>query len=249
GLAEADPSLDVDGIDSAHKLAILVALAFGAACPLGNVHVEGIRGITQTDVAYARELGYVIKLLAIARDHAGAIEARVEPTMVPRGHLLADVRDAQNAIRVHGEALGSTMLVGPGAGGAPTATSVVADLVEIARARLHGERVAGPPLGFPSRELRRARSKPIGETTGEHYLRFLVLDRPGVLARIAGILGRHGISIASVIQKDRGGRGSVPIVLRTHEGRERNLRRAMSEIGRTKVVRGRPLAIRIEDKL
>jgi homoserine dehydrogenase len=248
GLAEADPSVDVDGTDSVHKLALLVALAFGASCPVDAISAEGIRRVSQIDVRFARELGYGIKLLAIARDHGRIVEARVAPTMVPRGHLLNDVRDAQNAIWIHGEALGSTMYVGTGAGMMPTATSVIGDLLEIARSRFAGDR-ASPPLGFPFRELRRARLMPIGDGIGEWYLRFLVADRPGVLGRIASMLGRHGISISSVIQNERAKRNSVPIVLRTHEARERSLRAALDEIRAANVVRGRPLSLRIEDRL
>jgi homoserine dehydrogenase len=249
GLAEADPSLDIDGTDSAHKLALLVALAFGMDCPVAEIHTEGIRPIAQMDVAFARELGYVIKLLAIAKDDGKRVEARVHPTMIPRTHLLADVRDAFNAIHIQGDALGSTMYVGPGAGRLPTATSVLADVVEIARQRAHPGERPPPPLGIPVAELRAARLRPIGAIESEYYLRFLVVDRPGVLGRIAGILGRRGISIASVIQKDRRKGNSVPIIIRTHEARESSLRRALSDIGRLAAVRGKPFFMRIEDRL
>ncbi len=249
GLAEADPSLDVDGTDAAQKLSLLVALAFGARCPVDAVYAEGIRRVDQLDVGFARELGYVIKLLAIAKDDGEAIEARVHPTMIPRSSLLADVRGAFNAVHVQGEALGPTLYVGQGAGMLPTATSVVADIIEVAEGRLRCDGRPAPPLGMPWRELRRARVLPIGSLESEYYLRFLVLDRPGVLGRIAGILGRHEISIASVIQKDRKRGTSVPIVIRTHEALERNLRTALAEIGRLKAVSGRPMFVRIEDRL
>jgi homoserine dehydrogenase len=250
GLAEADPTLDVDGHDAAQKLALLVALAFGTRCPVASVYTEGIRRVGQIDVAFARELGYVIKLLAIAKDDGDGIEARVHPTMIPRASLLADVRGAFNAVHVQGDALGPTMYVGQGAGQLPTATSVVADILEVAEGKLHGGARPAPPLGMPWRELRRARIRPIGNLASEYYLRFLVLDRPGVLGRIAGILGRNEISIASVIQKERKVGTSVPIVIRTHDALERNLRRALGEIGKLRrVIRGKPAFVRIEDRL
>jgi homoserine dehydrogenase len=247
GLAETDPSLDVDGTDAAQKLSLLVTLAFGARCPVASIHTEGIRRVAQLDVAFARELGYVIKLLAIAKDDGRAIEARVHPTMVPRGSLLADVRGASNAVHVQGDALGPTLYVGEGAGMLPTATSVLADILDVAESR--SRRDAVPPLGMPWRALRRARVRPIGGLEAEYYLRFLVVDRPGVLGRIAGILGRHHISIASVIQKDRKRGTSVPIVIRTHDALEKNLMRALAEIGRLAVIRGKPVFVRIEDRL
>lgn len=249
GLAEADPTLDVDGIDAAQKLSLLATLAFGVVCPPQEIYTEGIRQILQLDVAFARELGYEIRLLAIARDDGRTLEARVHPTMIPRDQLLADVRGATNAIRIQGEALGPTMLVGQGAGMMPTATSVVGDILEIAHEISGGGSPAMPPLGRPWKALRRRRIRPIGELEGEVYLRVLVVDRPGVLARIAGILGDHRISIASVIQRERGRRASVPIVIRTHEARDRNLKHALAAIARLDVVRRRPVAIRIEDQL
>ena len=249
GLAEADPSLDIDGTDAAQKLSLLVALAFGARCPVDAIHTEGIRRVGQLDVGFARELGYVIKLLAIAKDDGKAIEARVHPTMIPRTSLLADVRGAFNAVHVQGDALGPTMYVGEGAGMLPTATSVVGDILEVAHARIHRDGGPPAPLGMPWRKLRRARIRAIGTLESEYYLRFLVLDRPGVLGRIAGILGRHHISIASVIQKDRKRGTSVPIVIRTHDALERHLRAALDEIGKLPVISGKPVFVRIEDRL
>jgi homoserine dehydrogenase len=249
GLAEADPSLDIDGTDAAQKLSLLVALAFGARCPLGSIHTEGIRRVGQLDVAFARELGYVIKLLAIAKEGGSGIEARVHPTMIPRSSLLADVRGAFNAVHVQGDALGPTMYVGEGAGMLPTATAVLADILEVAESRVRRDTRPAPPLGMPWRHLRAARIRPIGALESEYYLRFLALDRPGVLGKIAGILGRNQISIASVIQKDRKRGTSVPIVIRTHHAIERNLHRALSEIDRLSVVSGKAVFVRIEEKL
>ena len=249
GLAEADPSTDVDGIDSAHKLALLTTLAFGVAPRFKDIPTEGIRHVEAMDIAFARELGYTIKLLAIAKEGRTAVEARVHPTMIPNGHLLADVGGNFNAIFVRGAALGPTMYYGQGAGQMPTATAVVADLIAAVRDRAVGTAVRVPPWGIPQRALRRLRIRPLAEHEGEYYLRFMAVDRPGVLARIAGILARFDISIASVIQKDRRAGTTVPIVLRTHRARERDLARALGAIRRLAGVRGRPVSIRIEEQL
>jgi homoserine dehydrogenase len=249
GLAEADPSTDVDGVDSAHKLTLLATLAFGVAPRFADIPTEGIRRIEAMDIAFARELGYTIKLLAIAKDGRNAVEARVHPTMIPNGHLLADVGGNFNAIFVRGAALGPTMYYGQGAGAMPTATAVIADLVSAVRDRAVGGAVRVPPWGVPQRALRRLPIRPLTQHEGEYYLRFMALDRPGVLARIAGVLGRFDISINSVIQKERRAGTTVPVILRTHPARERNLARALVAIDRLAVVRGRPVSIRIEERL
>lgn len=249
GLAEADPSFDVDGVDAAHKLTLLIQLAFGARLPFKEVSVEGIRHVSQADIAFAREFGYAIKSLAVAKRRGERIEASVRPTMVSRGHPLADVNGALNAIAVQGEALGASLYVGAGAGMMPTATAVLADLVDVARNRLHGCRGRVAPLGYPIRGQTRIRPVPIDELHGEHYLRFMVVDRPGVLGRIAGILGQHGVSIASVIQREREHGRVVPVVIRTHDVAERALRSAVRAIDRLVVVRSRTTVIRIEDSL
>jgi homoserine dehydrogenase len=249
GLAEADPSFDIDGIDAAHKLTLLIQLAFGKRIGLKEIQTEGLRNITQTDIAFAREFGYVIKPLAIAKDRGEHIEARVHPTMVPRQHLLSDVNGALNAIVVQGEALGASMYMGLGAGMMPTATAVVADLVDVARNRLLGTGSRIPPLGYPLRAQRRGRVIPLDQLEGEYYLRFMVVDRPGVLARLAGALGKQGISIASVIQRERGSGQMVPVVIRTHEAREKEVRRAVRAIDRLQIARAKTTVIRIEEGL
>jgi homoserine dehydrogenase len=249
GLAEANPSLDIDGHDAAHKLCLLVTLAFGVLLEPQQVHTEGITRITLSDINYARELGYTIKLLAIAKDDDGAIEARVHPTMIPARHLLAGVAGAFNAIYIHGEALGSSMYFGQGAGQMPTATAVMADILEIARHRLAGARGGAHALGYPVADLKRARVKPMDDVICEYYLRFNARDKPGVLGAIASVLGRDGISIVSVIQKGRGVETTVPVIMRTHEAREKNLKRAFAAIGRLKMVEGPPVFIRIEERL
>ncbi len=247
GLAEANPALDIGGHDAAHKLCLLVALAFGAVLKPSQVYTEGIEAVTQSDIAYARELGYAIKLLAIAKSENGAIEARVHPTMVPARHLLAGVSGAFNAIYIQSEALGSTMYIGLGAGQMPTATAVMADILEIARDRAIGNR--GHALGYPIPSVRRARVKPMDDVISEYYLRFEARDNPGVLGTIASMLGQSGISIASVIQQGRGVETSVPVIMRTHEARERDLKRALARIARLNTVSGTPNFIRIEEKL
>ncbi len=250
GLAEADPTLDIEGHDAAHKLCLLVTLAFGVRLEPRDVYTEGISRLTLADIKYARELGYVVKLLAIAKDDDGAIEARVHPTMVPARHLLAGVSGAYNAIYIHGEALGASMYFGLGAGQMPTATAVMADVLETARHRVAGARGAGAhALGYPMPHLKRARVKPMDDVVCEYYLRFMARDQPGVLGAIASILGRNGISIVSVLQQGRGVETTVPVIMRTHEARERNLKRALKAIGRLRMVAGDPAFIRIEERL
>jgi len=249
GLAEANPATDIDGTDSAHKLALLSTLAFGVAPRVGDIPTEGIREVSAVDIAFARELGYTIKLLAIAKDGRDAIEARVHPTMIPHRHLLADVSGNFNAIFVRGAYLGPTMYYGQGAGARPTATAVVADLIAAARDRAVGRAVRVPPWGVPQKDLRRVPIRPLDALEAEYYLRFAAVDRPGVLGKLAGLLGRFQISIASVIQRDRRAGTTVPLVLRTHRVREHDLRRALDAMRKLDVVRGRPVSIRIEEQL
>lgn len=250
GLAEADPSFDIDGIDTAHKLTLLAMLAFGVHVPFRSVYVEGIRHISQIDILFAREFGYGIKLLAIAKEENGAVDVRVHPTMIPRNSLLAGVGGAYNAIFVQGEALGSSLYFGRGAGSLPTATAVVADVIEIARNRGMAPGLRVPPLGWPWHELRTTRICPIEELESEYYLRFMAVDRPGVLAKIAGVLGEHDISIASVIQRGRSaGDETVPLVMRTHIAKERNLKAALQRVDQFPLIQGQSMSIRIEENL
>jgi homoserine dehydrogenase len=244
GYAEADPGFDVNGTDVAHKLSILITLAFGTRIRFDNIYTEGIRQIGAMDISYARELGYKIKLLAIARHEDGAIDARVHPTMIPSDHPLALVRGPYNAVFIDGEALGPTMYFGQGAGMMPTATAVLADIIEIARNRIHGKSLRIPPLGYSMGSLSRFPMKRIDDLKTEYYLRFMVLDRPGVLAQISAILGHYGISIASVIQKEGEGK-SVPVIMHTRSAWERDIKKAISKINRLKVVKAKPVYIRV----
>ena len=244
GYAEADPHLDVSGEDARHKLAILGGLAFGANVRLDDVYVEGIAGIDPQDITFGGRLGYVLKLLAIGRCADGALSLRVHPTFVPAASPLATVGDAYNAVLVHGHAVGDTFYYGPGAGQMPTASSIVADVVDAAlgRARTTFENVAwlsGRGTTVPV--------KPIQEVDTRYYLRFDVLDEPGVLASLAGILGKYRISVASVLQEESSDPASVPVVVTAHRAREGNFASAMAEIRRLPAVVGRAVGIRMLD--
>jgi len=249
GLAEADPTYDVDGLDSLHKLVVLVALAFGKRLDPKAVHVEGIRSVSGIDMAYARDFGYTIKLLAVARDTPAGVEARVHPAMVPARHLLAKVDGPFNAICLRGRALGTSLYYGRGAGMMPTATAVVADLVEAARALLSGAPPVVPPYGRPVAALTSARVVPMARCEHEHYIRFHLGDKPGALAKITTILAKAGISIATVAQHEAPKRGAVPVVMRTHRTGEAALARALTQIGKLREVRARPVVIRVEETL
>jgi homoserine dehydrogenase len=249
GLAEADPSFDVDGIDTAHKLAILVWLATGGHVPLKEIYVEGIRDISPDDIAFAREFGYTIKLLAIAKENGAGIEARVHPTMIPSQYLLATVDGANNAVYVKGDFVGSSMSYGQGAGMLPTASAVVSDVIEIARNLMRSSTGRIPPSGFFLADPKlRTQVAPFDQVHSEYYLRIVVVDRPGVLSRIAGVLGRHGISILSVLQKGRG-ESAVPIFIVTHRAKESNMRAALTEVDQLPDVLDRTRLIRIENNL
>jgi homoserine dehydrogenase len=252
GYAEADPSFDVDGIDAAHKLTILAAMAFGARLAFKEVHAEGIRELQPVDLLAAHEFGYRVKLLGIAKAHedSGRIEARVHPTFVSKSSLLAKVDGAMNAVAVTGDAVGPTLFYGAGAGELPTASAVVADLMEIAREIRRGSSGRVAPLSTLPESLEPRPLVPLGELHASCYLRFTALDRPGVLAQLAGVLGQHAIGIESVIQKGRGGEErSVPVLVKTHPALERSVRRALEAIDRLPDVTAPTRMIRIEEGL
>lgn len=244
GYAEADPTLDVEGLDSAHKLQILVSLAFRTAVDLKDIHTEGITRVTAQDLAYARELGYRVKLLAIAKASDGGVEARVHPTMIPADSPLAAVSGVFNAVFVTGHAAGDLMFYGRGAGQMPTASAVWSDIVEIARRLAHGLRPL--PLELPAVDHAALPVRPMDEIRSCYYLRVMAQDRPGVLSRVAGVLGANDISIASVLQKGRAAREAVPVVMMTHEARERDMRAALAAIDRLPVVALPTTMIRVE---
>jgi len=253
GYAEADPSIDVDGIDAAHKLTLLAAMAFGAELTYKDIPTEGIRGLTPLDFEAAEEFGYRIKLLGIAKLREGEggeerVEVRVHPAMIPDSSLLAKVDGAMNAIAVHGDAVGPTLFYGAGAGELPTASAVVADTMEVAREIRRGTAGRVAPLSYMPDALRVKPLVPIGELRARSYLVFTVLDRPGVLGQIASALGESGISIESVLQKGRSrSAGSVPIIVLTHPAQEFAIRRAMAEIDRLPEVTAPTRLVRIEE--
>ncbi|MCL5276243.1 MAG: homoserine dehydrogenase [Deltaproteobacteria bacterium] len=247
GYAEADPSFDVDGIDAAHKLVILLVLAYRGAVSMDDIYVEGIRGITQLDINFAAELGYVIKHLAIAKSDGREVSARVHPAMVAKGTIISMINDVYNGIHVVGDAVGSQLFVGRGAGMMPTASAVVSDIVDISKKL--GEKGVSPLRHNIFTDRKTVKIIPIGRIKTRYYLRFTVLDRPGVLARIARVLGTHGISIESVIQKARSAGEFVPIVIMTHSAAEASLVRALKIIDRFKVVREKTKFIRIEEEV
>ncbi len=240
GYAESDPSFDVDGIDAAHKLAILAALAFGRPVAFGDVHVEGIRRVSATDIGFAKELGYRIKLLGIARATDAGISARVHPCLVPESAPIAQVEGVYNAVVAEGDFVGRIMLQGRGAGAGPTASAVVADLVDIARGR------RTPVWGAASGALSNAPSVPMAKHSGAYYLRLMVVDRPGVIADVAAELRDAGVSLESMLQHGRRPGEAVAVVLVTHETTEAAMRQAVDRISALDAVMESPALIRIE---
>ncbi len=247
GFAEADPTFDIEGTDTAHKLAITLSLAYGKKVTLDDLYREGISGISQQDIEFARELGYRVKLLAIAILKEDCIEARIHPTMIPLSHLLANVNGNYNAFHIVGDASDSVFLYGQGAGMMPTASAVVGDVIDISRNLQKG--ISGR---VPARSLRESviddiKLMSFEEIITNYYFRFSALDRPGVLSRIAGILGANDISIAAVIQKGRQKAGPVPIVMTTHKSKEKDVQKAIAQIDQLEIIHGKTILIRIED--
>jgi len=243
GYAEADPTLDVEGIDSAHKLAIMARLAWALDFPFESIQCEGISSVQLDDIQYASELGYTLKLLVIAKRHPRALELRVSPSLLPTDHPLASVHGVFNAICVRGDASGDTMHYGQGAGQMPTASAVVADLIDVGLGRT--------AMTFSHVEPFCCSCTPAtlldpDDVVCRYYLSFVALDRPGVFAKIAGVLGRHRISIASVIQRERHEGTYVPVALMTHGAKEGNLRRALGQIDRLDIVSGHTRFLRVE---
>jgi len=240
GYAEADPSFDVDGIDTAHKLAILTGLAFGCEIDFAGVHVEGVREISALDIAYADELDYRIKLLGLSRVTDGGVEQRVHPCMVSLDAPIASIEGVFNAIVAEGDFCGSIMTEGQGAGAGPTASAVVADLIDIARG---GGRAT---FAVPAAALSRLASLPMDRHQGSYYLRLMVVDRPGVIADIAAALRDEDISVEAMLQRGRAPGESVPVVITTHETREANMLQAIERIAAIQAVLEPPRLIRIE---
>ena len=247
GYAETDPTLDVEGTDTAHKIAILAALAYGMEINLKDVYTEGISRITPLDIEFAGQFGYRIKLLAISKFQNQRVEARVHPTMMPFKNLLTSINGTVNAITVSGDAVDDILLYGRGAGMMPTASAVVSDIVDIARNILSGTVRRIPPLSYQRESIRKIPVLPMDDLVTHYYFRFAALDRPGVLSTISGILGKFNISLQSVHQKGRKTNGSVPLVMLTHRAQEVDVKRALAEISDLNVVSDEPILIRIED--
>lgn len=244
GYAEKDPTMDVEGIDSSHKLAILARIGFGVDFDYQNIYHEGISAVDLSDIGYAHELGYTLKLLAIAKKVENKIELRVHPTLLPHDHPLSSVHGVFNAICITGSAVGETMLYGKGAGQMPTASAVVADLVDVALGRAG---ITFKAMKTFSGHCERVPIADMLQFKTRYYLRFSVTDKPGVLAKISGVLGKYEISIASVIQHKARENGNVPLVMMTHLAEEGNLQKALAEIKQLDVIKDNTKFLRVEE--
>jgi homoserine dehydrogenase len=240
GYAEADPAFDIDGVDAAHKLALLTSLAFGCEVGFDDVHVEGIRAISPLDIRFAEELGYRIKLLGLASRTGKGIEQRVHPCMVPLKAPIAHIEDVFNAVVADGDNVGTTLYEGRGAGAGPTASAVVADLTDIARGR------GTPTFGIPAKQLTPLRAAPMSSHVGCYYVRLMVVDKPGVFAEIAGALHDHQVSMEAILQRGRDPGVAVPVVLTTHETKEAAMLATLAAIEKSDAVVETPMLIRIE---
>ena len=242
GYAEADPGLDIDGTDTAHKAAILASLAYGVRVPMSRIYVEGIRGLAKADIEFARTLGYRVKLLAVIKNDAGVVDVRVHPTLIPMDHMLASVMDVFNAVVVDGDIAGQTVYYGRGAGRLPTASAVISDLAEAAARLASGQparrSTAAAPLAY----------RAMGDVEGRYYIRLSVLDKPGAFGQVASVLGQRRISLASVVQKEphRSGR-HVSVVILTHPAIEKDVDEALKALEDVEVVGAKSVRLRIED--
>ncbi len=249
GYAEADPTFDVEGIDTAHKISLLSALCFGTKVAFDQVYTEGISKIDAIDINFATQMGYKIKLLAVGKNHGDQIEVRVHPTMIPKTYQLAEVDGVFNAVRINGDFVGPAMFYGRGAGMEATASAVMGDVMAIARDINSGAKLRTPILGYCADAISELPIRAMSEITSQYYLRFTTVDRPGVLSQIAGCLGEHNISIQSMIQPESHASDSVPIVLMTHQAQEANVNAALAEIDELDVVTAPTRLIRVENEL
>jgi homoserine dehydrogenase len=247
GYAEADPTFDVEGIDAAHKLVIMASLAFGIPLQFDKVFTEGITSLDLQDVDFARELGYRIKHLGIARQTADGVEVRVHPTLIPNNSLIAEVDGVMNAVMVKGDAVGPTLFCGAGAGDEPTASAVVADIIDVARALNTAPEARVPYLAFSTNEFNGAPVLDIEQVESAYYLRMKALDKPGVLSRVATIMSDQGISIEAIIQKrPEPGQDHVPLILLTSVVREQQLRQALTAVEALDAIGGKVVCLRVE---
>ncbi len=247
GYAEADPTFDIEGVDAAHKITILSALAFGIPMQFDKAYIEGISKLDATDIKYAEQLGYRIKLLGITRRTPEGVELRVHPTLIPSKRLIANVEGAMNAVLVQGDAVGSTLYYGKGAGAEPTASAVIADLVDVTRMHTADPEHRVPHLAFQPDQLADLTILPMDEVTTSYYLRLRVADKPGVLADITRILADEQISIDAVIQKEPAeGEEQTDLILLTHQTREKRINAAIAKFGKLPVVAGKVTRLRLE---
>lgn len=247
GYAEADPTFDVEGIDAGHKLTILASIAFGIPLQFDKVYTEGITRITRTDVEYAEELGYRIKHLGIARKRPEGIELRVHPTLIPERRLLANVDGVKNAVLVYGDAVGPTLYYGAGAGAEPTASAVVADVIDVVRALTSDPENRVPHLAFQADAIKAIPTLSSDQFTTAYYLRLTAEDKPGVLAEVTRILAAHQISIEAIIQKEPNvGKSTLPVIMLTQKTLEQEMNAAIAEIEALSTISGQVSRIRLE---
>jgi len=240
GYAENDPTLDIDGTDAAHKLAILASLVYGKQVPFKNLVYSGINHVSESDIAFADLLGYRIKLLAVAKKVGSSVEARVEPTLLPKDHILASVNGAFNAVYLRGDEIGDMLFYGRGAGSKPTASAVISDVVD------WGKCYSGQRSWLPMPSSQKIKVSPISAHQARFYLRFNVTDKPGVLSKIAGVFGKYNVSISDLTQRERQS-APVPLIFLTHHVNETSVLKAVDQISRFKVVRGKPQILRLEE--
>lgn len=247
GYAEADPTFDVEGVDTAHKIAVLASLGFETPIDFNSIYTEGITRLTPEDIGMAKEFGYRIKLLAVAKRVDGALDVRVHPAMIPASHPMANVNGALNAVEIKGNFAGTNLLIGPGAGAGPTASAVMADVLDIAGRMAHGVAGKRAPMVTPAAKRVKMEVRSVDTARSQYYMRFCVPDRPGVMAALSGALGENGISIASMIQRGRKEGGQpVSVVMMTHTAMEADLRKALAKIEGQKIVSKPTMVIRIE---
>ena len=249
GYAETDPTFDIEGIDTAHKIALLSALCFGTTVDFEQIYTEGISKIAAIDIQFAEQMGYKIKLLAIGKNLGNEIEVRVHPTMLPGTYQLAEVNGVFNAVRLNGNFVGPTLLYGSGAGMDATASAVMGDVMAISRDVLSGARSRIPIMGYAAAQIKSLPIKAMSDIISHYYLRFTTIDQPGVLAKIAGCLGRHDISIQSMLQPECPTTDSVPIVLMTHAAKEADVSTALAEIESLGIISQPTCLIRVEHDL
>ncbi len=243
GIAERDPSLDIEGTDAAHKLAILGGLIFGIPLTLKDIYVEGISSLTPLDLKFAEEFGYTVKLLAVAKNMGNNFQFRVHPALIDVNHPLATIKDVYNAVYIEGDATGKLLFCGKGAGQMPTASAVLSDIVDVARNLKFKTRMRIPPITYSKKSYK---VTPMEQLKNSYYLRIMAVDKPGVLAKISHILGEHNISIVSVVQKGRKKDEAVPIVMMTHEATEKNVSAAIKKIDNLSVIKENTVRIRVE---